>query len=424
MGLTEKLVAGEDVLGRFWPFGAVEHWQGGTPGVLQWTMKEGARLRLIGPHELWPEDVNVMDMVVQGLSRDNEPLTLLGACTQRVALGGELRELRAARVVGEQIGADDVWDGAAVRTANLHEWWPVTGFATGDDEFGERGVTRMEVRWSAQEAIEIVVPQARIQLAPRMSTAWAHAPDWSIKTDLEFSIVPEEPVTVDAIERRFTRRLVAFVVFASARPDEATHGRVWLEGEVAVPVLTQRRGLEPREWRFGKGYLFVAKDVDDIAACIRRWLEMYDIAEEALSVFCGTLNEGNEWSPRRHVDLVTALLSYGRDARGLARGGDKVLKGLRDGLGTGAEPLQLSDFDLVLMNATRNYYAHLGEPTIEGVTVDLIRETTYDSARKATALMQAVLLQDLGFGEHRVAELMTRHYENWPLPPSTPKPES
>jgi hypothetical protein len=86
MALRDRLEDGEDLLGRFWPDGTIERWEDGTPGLLQWSTTEGARLRLIPPHDGWPTDVGGPKMVVQGLTRENQPLTLLDAWPKTITL--------------------------------------------------------------------------------------------------------------------------------------------------------------------------------------------------------------------------------------------------------------------------------------------------------------------------------------------------
>lgn len=66
------------------------------------------------------------------------------------------------------------------------------------------------------------------------------------------------------------------------------------------------------------------------------------------------------------------------------------------------------------MSATRNHHTH--HNANEGFPAAEMRVTTYDSARRATALMQAVLLRDLDLPGESVAALMKRHYRAWPLP--------
>jgi hypothetical protein len=41
---------------------------------------------------------------------------------------------------------------------------------------------------------------------------------------------------------------------------------------------------------------------------------------------------------------------------------------------------------------------------------------TFEATRRLQALIQACLLRDIGLEKERVEELITQHYQAWPLP--------
>jgi hypothetical protein len=69
---------------------------------------------------------------------------------------------------------------------------------------------------------------------------------------------------------------------------------------------------------------------------------------------------------------------------------------------------------LKLLGASRGYFAHLDTHGPKYSPTQL-EDAILDSTRRASALMQACLLRELGFSAKRSAEMLERHYQWWPL---------
>jgi hypothetical protein len=74
-----------------------------------------------------------------------------------------------------------------------------------------------------------------------------------------------------------------------------------------------------------------------------------------------------------------------------------------------------TDSALDLLGYCRGYFAHLKQNSQKYTPSDA-DGGTFPSTRRASALMQACLLRDLGFGAKETEELLRAHYANWPIP--------
>jgi hypothetical protein len=107
--------------------------------------------------------------------------------------------------------------------------------------------------------------------------------------------------------------------------------------------------------------------------------------------------------------LHTAMEAYARD-----RHGRNNFRVLRDYAGVPPEITGCTNPALALIGASRRYFAHLGRRP-EGPTINEIETNTLLSTRRASALMQACLLREVGFSTAEVEGLLSDYYSRWPL---------
>jgi len=397
-----------------------------APGVLRWSTTDGATLKLIGPLPPgWPTDLKAQ-MAVHGRTLEGHDVTLLRAYVSRVAFPPTLSvSFRTSTLVlDEHIDADATWDQVVYQTANLHEWLPEVGYDISRWDDDSRGrLQHLTLDWTPPETRTVEVAGARLRLAPRMETEAAHAPDWSLRTSLDFIVDVKEPLSLREHYERFAIPLLSLMALAANRPDHVTHERAIRSAEQAGVTVWRSGGrAEQREWLRGRPFLFMAEDLDDIEASVKRWFEAYADLGPVMATFGGTINEGNLFEPSRLIAVVTALDAYYRTR--ISTGNEKLLrklKALRAHADVAEDAIGGSDRALELVTASRNYYAHLSEPRY-GFTRRDIEEGLVLSTRRATALMQGCLLREVGFPPSQREELLRRHHASWPLPADVAKP--
>jgi len=214
---------------------------------------------------------------------------------------------------------------------------------------------------------------------------------------------------LEVLSRRYAMPLLALTAFAADRPDAIIEEH-YLHGKRQQRIEVWRAGsvVEPPEWR-PKGLLFHAGDLADFRLAIVRWWRLYEKVRPALGIFGDHLNEGSSFSRPRLITLHTAICGYTD-----ARHGHRDLRKLRAYAGVPDEVTGCSNAALGLFGAARNYFAHLGNPG-QKFSVAEIEEGTILATRRASALMQASLLRELGFSKTQTTKFLQRHYLNWPL---------
>lgn len=391
-----------------------------TVGRLSWTDEDGAELVLLNPSADWP--IRKLDDMsdVYGLLSDNTVVTLPGAAVRRYSHSAmlELTLRSVTLLLGANVEPSDVWTGLTFRTAHLHEWLARTGIQTQDRQHDDdHRVTSVSIHWVPPESVSLQVEGATLTLSTALRAPADYSPEQEFSTSLNLRVALDQAKDLDEIERSYVRPLIVFSTVIADRWDTAIFEMVRGESvEYPVQVLRAGRIVKQREWQPGdNAYLFLAEDCKDIVGVLQNWFNLYSSAGLPLAVFAETLRSGNSYFPGRLIQLVTALQGY-CDAR-LGDGGRTILatlKALRDHAGIDPKVNKCSDENLDLLSQARNYYTHLG--TRKGYSPDKLEHGLVKCCRWATALMQSCVLRELGFSVERSAELLSAHYQNWPLP--------
>jgi len=398
-----------------------------APGVLRYSPEDGTAVRLIDAPRGWPTTLGHRgELVVHGETSDGgHPLTLLDARVSSLALGDRVTGLRAATLaLGPHFDRETTWSAVTYSTAHLHEWLGDSGL-TVDVELDERGQTEhLTHHWAPPQAHVVQLADARVTLGPAMPRDDGRIAEWRVRIQTQLAVRPAEPMTVAAFERRFARPLLAFTVLAADRPDAITHEAVsdTKRCERAV-ILRMGRSVTPREWRPDDRFLFRAEQIDDVADIYGRWMALWEEAGPEVATFVDAVNEGSTYSRARLLASVVALEAYWRTRlRQPTSPGQKPqslsltdkLKALRDHSGVDTARIGGTNKNLKLLVAGRNLYAHLNQTLVE-VSDEEIDDGLVDNCRRATALMQACLLHDLGVLPKRINEMFAEHLASWPL---------
>lgn len=398
------------LLGHFAPAGIED----ADPGVLRWT-ERGAELKLFGALT-WPGEVGGPTGPVHGLI-DGEELTLLGGWKARRGIGmTHALTIRGGTLLrGGYFDAESEWSRIVLRTANLHEWIPDNGissdFSTGDDG----RMQTFQAEWRRPRSWSIELKDARLTLSPCMATEAEHSPGHSIRTDYELLFEVGEPASLEQMHHRFAQPLLCLTVLAADLPDALTLERVTTgEPRRAARVFRQGPRVAPRDWNLTQPFLFYASDLPDLPDAFERWFDLYEQIPEALGNFAGSVNEGNVYSPDRLLKVVAAAEAYHREVHRRRGHLEQRLEQLREVAGFSDED-SFSDRNLALIVAGRHYHGHSGKSSY-GFSAEEIVESGFSSIRRATALMQACLMRELGFDGAEVEKRFDEHYANWPVP--------
>lgn len=414
-----ELENGQDVLGRFWLAERADDRSHAAPGVLRWSRADGAVLRLIGPLDGWPRQPGGK-VTVQGETVTGDELTLLDALVISTALGGRATASIAGPtlLVGQQATTGTRWRRIVVRTANLHEWLPETGLEPPDHTIDKSGrTTRLTATWELPPTRQVKLPRGVLAISPAMATEVSYAPDWSIRTNLDALVTAKRRSKLNDLHDCFAVPILSLLVFASDRPDAIT-SEVVLDPSTDSRARVFRRGeaITPREWRPDRAYLFSGLDLPDFDGSIQKWFAMFDATRPVLGTFAETISMGAVYSPDRLVRVATSLESYGRRWLRLKRSSLlELLEALRDYTRLPARVTGCTTRNLKLLAASRHYFAHLNKPNY-GFTPATVERNTFETTRRATALMQACLFRDLGFPKSLARNLLDEHYADWPIP--------
>jgi ApeA N-terminal domain 1 len=407
--ISSKAVAalreGRALTGYFVPRGL----EAEVPGVLSWSFEGGARLDLIGDTSAWPE-VGSPHFVVHGWLRDGGDVSLMHAWVKTVAMTDQVTALRSSTLaLGEQVELDTRWTRAFYSTANLSEWRRDSGLAYSHPAPRARP-NHFRVDWRPPTRDEVDVPGARLIFRGTRDASVGYSADWSITTWQDLVVNPEQPLTQDDGWRRFASPLLNFMSFASDRPDGIVREiLVDLEDNRRIEVWRQGQTVRPRQWQPVGGYLFHAEHLNDYAAAINTWWALDDQLRPALGLFAEHISYGRSYSPARFLTLYTAMEAYARD-----RHGRNDFRVLREYAGVPTEVMGCTNKALALIGASRRYFAHLGSRP-DGPTVNEIEANMLLSTRRASALMQACLLRDVGFSAPEVEDMLGGYYSRWPL---------
>jgi hypothetical protein len=253
-------------------------------------------------------------------------------------------------------------------------------------------------------------PGASVAFRGGASSQASYAPDSTISTSQSLVVDPPDRLTISEFGRRYRAPLLSFTSFASDRPDGITQ-EAFLDADAreGIEVWRQGRVVQPREWRPVGGYLFHAKDLPAFEPAITRWWELHESVWPALDLFAEHVGYGNTYRPARLLTLHTALEGYAR-----ARHGHKNFRRLRDYAGVPNSVTGCTNDALSLLGASQKYFAHIGH-TGQRHTVNDVQDGLLDSTRRASALMQACLLREVGFESVQTEHLLSDYYMAWPL---------
>lgn len=404
----QLLLSGEPLAGEFWPV------DGGDPAhcLVRWTDDDGAQVELIEPPKGWKGELGGPGFTLHGVTTGNEEITLLGAWVNQIQLGDQISRLHSSTVaIGGLTSPDERWPQITYSTANLSEWRHENGLSYSGPT--RRKPRHMRVDFDAPQTEAVQIPSATFNFEVKGDTAWAYAPDWSIRTWLDFIVRPNRARTLDQAHHDFAQPLLAFMHFASDRPDSLSREVLWnLDARRRIEVLREGKRVTPREWRPSQHrYLFQRDDLPDLSKAIRRWWKLHRQVQPSLGLFADHLSHGNVYSPGRLLTLYTSLEKYARN-RFQAKG---EFKELRSYGGVPSTVTGCTNAALKLLGASRGYFAH-ADTQGDRFSPDEIQENTLESTRRASALMQSCLLRELGFRKQERIELMQRHYGNWPIP--------
>ena len=421
MRAETELAAGRQLLGRFWVAGASSDSAHQAAGVLNWSATDGVVVRLIGPLVGWPRDL-AGALTVHGETVDGEKLSLIGCRIVSISLGGvaTLTVSGTTLLLGDHATATTRWRTSVITTANLHEWSGETGLQVPDSDHAPTGhTTRVQMTWEVPDTRRVRLPTGELSLSPSMDTKWAIAPEWSIRTGTDVILKPKRPAKLDVLYRTGAAPLLSLIVVAGDRPDSITSEVVGdAKSRQRARVLRSGEVVSAREWRPDNAHLFTAAQLPDFATAVQRWFAISAATEPALGTFAEAINAGDTYSPGRFLQVVTALESYGRRWRKDKRILLKLLEGLRAYAGLPARSTGCTRRNLKLIVASRNFHAHLSQPNY-GFSLEFVQLTTFESTRRASALMQACILRELGFSARATRKMLDEHYRNWPIPMST-----
>jgi ApeA-like protein len=404
---TQRLIDGEAVGGEFWP----SHGGGPAHCTLRWTPENGCQVEVIGSAEGWEASFGGPHFTLHGMSVLGDEVSLFDAWVNQISFEREITRMRASTLaVGALTTPEERWNRAIYSTANLGEWYRENGLSHSGPSKGRPRLHRVDFDPPAAEEIEL--PRATVRLGVSAQTVVAYAPDWRIETWSEFAVFPKRRFTVNEAHHGYAQPLLAFTHFALDRPDS-------LSREVFVGESIRRRIEVLREgpvietlWKLAPGhYLFQRPDIEDLRRGLRRWWTLHGQVRPALGLFADHVAEGNSYGPGRLLTLYTALERYSK-ARFQTKGEFKRLREYAD-LPTASTGC--TNAALKLMGASRGYFAH-GETQGSGFTPEEIEDAALESTRRASALMQACLLKEIGIRKPERIDLMARHYGNWPIP--------
>lgn len=401
----DALRQGEALAGYFAPAGSDQ----AVPGFLSWSFADGAMLELIGDTGQWPR-IGFPPFVVHGRLRDGGDLSVLGAWVKRQTPTDDATAVSASMLaLGDHIDPDMRWPRVVYSTANLSEWCRDTGLSSSLPAPRTRP-NHFRVDWRPPARRQVDIPGARLTFYGTRDTSVGYSADWHIATFWEVAARPDAPITPDEAWRDVAIPLLSFMSFASDRPDGVVQ-EIFVDPDRRSRFEVWRLGqtIRPREWRAVDGYLFHADELADYDGAVQAWWALEQQLRPALGMFAEHIREDFSYSPARFLTLYTAIETYAR-----VRHGRNDFRILREYAGVPASVIGCDNHALALIGASRRYFAHLGAAP-SGPTIAEIEANVLLSTRRASALMQACLLRELGFSPVESEQILRRHYSNWPL---------
>lgn len=392
-----------------------------APGVLRYTPADGTTLRLIDAPTGWPTSLGHRgDLVVHGTtSEGGHPLTLLDARVSSIALGNRVTALRATTLaLGAHFDRETTWSCATYTTAHLHEW-------LGDSGLRQDTTPPHTKDYGALASLGIADRFRRDRVRPVRSE------------DREPQERSCEPALEDGKGRRDRR--------ARCKLGSRAHAPV---SDASAPAVHRRSDRDARIIKLddirGRWFPFV-RQVLGLAAIFARPHASGDPMAASCSApsrsktcprstgagsrcgvkqrgrsrrFVDAITEGNTYSRARLLASVVALEGYWRTRKPPTAGNkpkllDKLIA-LRGHSGVVEQQIGATDDNLKLLVAARNLYAHLDQHHVS-LSDEEIDDELLPNCRRATALMQACLLRDLGLTPNAISEMFAEHHAAWPL---------
>ena len=398
-----------------------------APAIVRFSPENGVTVELLDAPTGWPTQLGGRgDLVVHGATVEGGyPFSVLYADVSRVELGNRARRLHATTLgLGAHFDRDTKWTSAAYGTAHLHEWFGDTGLRITDWECDERGQTRRFAHeWTPPEAHVVELADARLTIGPVMETQAAFSAEQRVMTDTQLGVRPTEPLSIEQLERRYARPLLAFCTLAADQPDAICYESVsHADRKQRAVILRAGRVVRPRPWEPDARFLFRAEQIDDVVGVYRRWMELWREASAEIATFVDALSEGNRFSRARLLAGVAALEAYWRtrlsvDEDGAKRKGTSLLvklKMLRAHAGIDSDLIGATNANLKILVAARNLYAHLRQ-TVVDLGEDEIDDMLLENCRRAAALLQACLMRDLDIDQADANDMFKEHLASWPL---------
>jgi hypothetical protein len=401
---SERLKSGESILGSFGLSGSEES----LPGLLRWSPDSGAMIELNEPAK-WPVQVGSEHLTIHGVIEDSNAITLLDSVIRTTTFDDQTKRIGSyTLVLGEHIESNTTWDRAIYSTTHLPEWRGITGL-THSVKDAPRKRLRYSVDWKPPAVQEASVRGALLRFVTDIDREVGQMPAYSLTSRQRVVARPRRPMRIEAFSQRYAMPLLALTAFAADRPDSIVE-EIYSHGKRRQRIEVWRAGerIQAPEWRRNR-LLFRAEDLADFRLSIVRWWRLYEKVRPALGIFGDHLNEGSTFSRPRLITLHTAICAYTD-----ARHGHRDPRKLRTFAEVPNEVTGCSNDALALFGAARDYFAHLGSPG-QRFTIDEIESGTVLATRRASALMQASLLRELGFSSKRATELLEGHYRDWPL---------
>jgi hypothetical protein len=420
------LEQGGEVRGTFWIAGRKDT---ETAGVLRWSRSGGAELWLIDVSREWPG-------IWHGSAHSDGPLTIHGAsvsCSRltmpQAYLGSssfgsgpaQLSLTSRRLILFRHTNEGDRWKRLVIRTSNLHEWMPITGFGnppmTMDRRFRalECGVT-----WKVPRGRRVALSNADVRFEPEMRTDLApRGPDRVIRTTMDIAVISKERKTLGELHEEFVTPLHDLLVIAGGVPDALLYESVSIGRQ--RPAVVLETGIDPphRDWpRPDRQLLFYALDVPDFRAAIGRWFSLHARVSPALQYFAESINDGG-YSPARLLSVASTLetyhrvlydstwrLTYKRKNPGQQLRGPSLLERVTHLQRLCGVPERITGFSesrRQLFVASRNHFAHLNEPRY-GYSTEDVYDNAIPSIARGVALMHACLMRRLGFSARETSK--------------------
>jgi ApeA N-terminal domain 1 len=412
-----------------------------TSGVLRWSRESGAGLWLIAPTMHWTggwpgtsrtqRTINVYGTATGKGTR----VTLPGALITNTTFGTGVSEVRLASsqlVLFAHLDPAQVWKRLLLRSANLHEWFPMTGFGQPEMAFDQRGqVRRLTIPWQLPRGRRVPMKDAEIRFAPRMTAEpgpWR--PDRSITTTVDIMVTAREAATADELHARFAVPLIDLFVIAGGVPDTITYEALRRGKRSQAVVL--RQGPEPRwrEWRPDRPLLFYADDLTEFRVALRRWFDLHARLSPAFEVFARSIND-DRYTPERLLHVAGSLETYHRvlyerhwwrwwrkqHPASTRKKPSTLLERIThlqrlSGVPESATGLTAANRELLV--SSRNHFAHLDAPRY-GYSMADVYDNAIPTIRRSVALMQVCIMRQLGFTARDAVDRLRNHYKGWAI---------